>query len=299
MDLKQYLHEKALEIEKALKTYIPSLPAEAERLGEAMRYSLFAGGKRLRPILTLASAEVVGGNPQVAMPAACAIEFIHTYSLIHDDLPVMDDDDWRRGKPTSHKVFGEAQALLAGDALLTHAFTILAASYKLDSVKPEKVLKVVLEIASAAGPEGMVGGQSADIEQEGAIKAQAAPSVLKYIHTHKTGSLIMASVRAGAILGGATLKQLKLLTTYGKKLGLAFQICDDILDATGDPKLLGKPVKTDATHKKLTYVTVHGLQEAKNAARRLDFEAVESLTEFNELADPLRAIAHYAIQRRK
>ena len=298
MNLKQYLVDRAQQIEEALLSYMPKLPPEVEQLGAAMRYSLFAGGKRLRPILALASAEAVGADPRAAMPAACAIEFIHTYSLIHDDLPAMDDDDWRRGQPTSHKVFGEAQAILAGDALLTHAFSILATPNNFPSVPAETILQVVLEIADAAGPKGMVGGQSADIKEEGTIQAQDAPSMLKYIHAHKTGALLTAAVRVGAIIGAANSEQLASLTTYGQKLVLAFQICDDILDATGDPELLGKPVKTDAQHQKLTYVAVYGLQEAKHAAQRLATEASEALANFDEAAEPLTALACYAIQRK-
>lgn len=299
MDLKNYLAKRAQEIEEALKRYMPDLPPEVEELAAAMRYSLFAGGKRLRPILTLASTEAVGGDPCAAMPAACAIEFIHTYSLIHDDLPAMDDDDWRRGKPTSHKVFGEAQAILAGDALLTHAFTILASPNDIASFSAEKALQVVLEIADAAGPKGMVGGQSADIKEEGSIQKQDASSMLRYIHTHKTGALLRAAIRVGAILGNATSKQLASLTVYGEKLGLAFQVCDDILDATGDPKLLGKPVKTDAQHRKLTYVTIYGLDNAKRVAVQLADEAVAALVNFDDAAEPLRALACYAVERQK
>jgi geranylgeranyl diphosphate synthase type II len=297
MNLKQYLANRTRQIEEAMEFYLPVLPPEARQLEQAMHYSLFAGGKRLRPILTLASAEAVNAEASVAMPAACAIEYIHTYSLIHDDLPSMDDDDWRRGQLTNHKMFGEAQAILAGDALLTHAFAVLAATGDHYQASPRAVLQIVLEIANAAGPKGMVGGQSADIEQAGSTHAKTAPKMLRYIHNHKTGSLLKAAIRAGAIVGGANTEQLASLTTYGEKIGLAFQICDDILNATGDPELLGKPVNTDTQHRKLTYVTVHGLKEAHAVAEQLVTEAVLALDSFDQLADPLRAIARFVIER--
>ncbi len=300
MNLKQYLAKRAQKVEEALQGYIPKLSPEVEELASAMSYSLFAGGKRLRPILALASAEAVGGDLEPVLPAACALEFIHTYSLIHDDLPAMDDDDWRRGKPTNHKVFGEAQAILAGDALLTHAFAILASPNGESPAPAEKTLQVVLEIANAAGPLGMVGGQSADIKEEGTIQEQDALAMLQYIHTHKTAALFRVATRVGAIIADAAPKQLAALTLYGEKLGLAFQICDDILDATGDPKLLGKPVKTDSQHQKLTYVTVYGLEKAKYAAEQLADEAIEALAIFDDAAaEPLRALARYTIERQK
>lgn len=297
MNLRQYLHERAGLVEKVLSDYLPVLPAVARQLERAMRYSVFAGGKRLRPILTLASAEAVGSIPEAALPAACALELIHTYSLIHDDLPAMDNDDWRRGKPTNHIVFGEAQAILAGDALLTQAFAVLSSRDHQVPLDAEKALYVIQEIANAAGPMGMVGGQSVDISQEGTSKVQDAAEVLHYIHTHKTGAILRAAVRVGAIVAEATPEQLSALTLYGEKLGLAFQICDDILDATGDAELLGKPVKTDAEHQKLTYVTVHGLTEAKRMAISLAEEAVGALTNFTNAAEPLRALAHFTVKR--
>ncbi|MGB9826016.1 MAG: polyprenyl synthetase family protein, partial [Desulfofundulus sp.] len=230
MNFEAYLAEHAERVDKALAEYMPTLPAPAKELEKAMRYSLFAGGKRLRPILALASAEAVGADPAVALPAACALEFIHTYSLIHDDLPAMDNDDWRRGKPTNHVVFGEAQAILAGDGLLTQAFYILATGPYPPSVGREQILAAIAEIAGAAGAEGMVGGQSADIRAQG---KSGDPETLYYIHTHKTGALLKASVRVGALLAGASSSVLSSLTLYGEKLGLAFQISDDVLDSTG------------------------------------------------------------------
>ncbi|BCV25117.1 polyprenyl synthetase family protein [Gelria sp. Kuro-4] len=295
MNLEAYLVERARWVEEALAAYLPVLPEPARQLGEAMRYSLFAGGKRLRPVLALAGAEALGRDPKVALPAACALEFIHTYSLIHDDLPAMDDDDWRRGKPTNHKVFGEAQAILAGDGLLTQAFAILATAEYPAEVAPEKVLAAIAEIAAAAGPEGMVGGQSADIRAQG--KSDADGEFLHYIHTHKTGALLRASVRVGALLAGAAPAELAALTAYGEKLGLAFQISDDILDATGDPKVLGKPVKNDAQKQKLTYVTLYGLAKARQEARRLAAEAEAALGAFGPGAEPLRQLARFTVER--
>jgi geranylgeranyl diphosphate synthase type II len=295
LDLQAYLKERSQLVDKALEQYMPTLPAPAKVLEEAMRYSLFAGGKRLRPILALAAAEAVGGSVEAALPASCALEYIHTYSLIHDDLPAMDDDDWRRGRPTNHKAYGEAQAILAGDALLTQAFVILTASNYPATVNPEQIRRAIYEIAVAAGPEGMVGGQSADIREQG--NAAAGPEVLTYIHTHKTGALLRSAVRVGAILGGATRDQLASLTSYGEKLGLAFQISDDILDATGDPMLLGKPVKHDAKKQKLTYVTLCGLEKARREAANLAKQAEDSLQSFSAAADPLRALARFTVER--
>lgn len=295
MNLKVYLSERAQLVEAALGEYMPSLPPPARQLEEAMRYSLFAGGKRLRPILALASAEAVGADFRVALPAACALEFIHTYSLIHDDLPAMDDDDWRRGKPTNHKVYGEAQAILAGDALLTQAFAILATGKYQPQVSPTRILAAIAEIAVAAGAEGMVGGQSADIREQG--KNNSDPSTLHYIHTHKTGALLRASVRVGALLAGAQEAELANLTVYGEKLGLAFQISDDILDATGDPALLGKPVKSDAQKQKLTFVTLYGLEKARRQAQELAQEAESALAQFGPSAEPLRLLARFTVER--
>ncbi|HHY92700.1 MAG TPA: polyprenyl synthetase family protein [Firmicutes bacterium] len=295
MNLRAYLIERARWIEEALSTYVPALPQPAKQLEEAMRYSLFAGGKRLRPILVLASTEAVGAAPERALPAACALEFIHTYSLIHDDLPAMDDDDWRRGRLTNHKVFGEAQAILAGDALLTEAFHILTVGRYPAEVSCRQILTAIAEIAVAAGPEGMVGGQSADIAAQG--KTDGSRDTLTYIHTHKTGALLRASVRVGAILGGAQPADLDSLTVYGEKLGLAFQISDDILDATGDPQILGKPVKNDAAKKKLTFVTLYGLDEAKSEAARLAYEAETALCHLGAGADPLRELARFTVER--
>src|SRR3990170_830720 len=258
-------------------------------LYNSMHYSLSAGGKRIRPILSIASCEAVGGNIEDVIPAAIAIEMIHTYSLIHDDLPVMDNDDLRRGKPTNHKVFGEATAILAGDGLLTMAFSILS-SAKSDGNR----LRIIHEIALAAGPEGMVGGQQLDIENEG--KKIDVPE-LENLHSRKTGALILAAVRTGGISGGETEMQLQALTVYGKKTGLAFQIADDILDVEGDADDVGKSIGKDAKQSKNTYPAVLGLAQSKILAGRLVDEAITALDSFDEKAAPLRMIAAYIVDR--
>ena len=227
LDLKSYLNEKRNIVDSALKKYLPRSQDHASEVVDAMRYSLFAGGKRLRPILCIAAAEAVGGFADEVIPVACALELIHTYSLIHDDLPVMDDDDMRRGKPTNHKVYGEAMALLAGDGLLTEAFYLLSAEDVTKRLSPERLLRVASLISRSAGYRGMVGGQVVDIQSEG---KEVDFSIVEFIHTHKTAALINASVSSGAILGGGNDTQLDAMTSYGKKIGLAFQISDDILD---------------------------------------------------------------------
>jgi len=294
MDIKMYLKEKKEIIDKALEKYFQDpVDKPIKILRESMKYSLFAGGKRLRPILCIAGAEAVGGSYKDVLPVACALEFIHTYSLIHDDLPVMDDDDLRRGIPTNHKVFGEAVALLAGDGLLTDAFYIMSRE---QYINPSKLIKVINIIAKAAGSSGMVGGQLADIESEG---KDVDISTLEFIHSHKTGALITASVTSGAILADGTEKQVKALYEYGRNIGLAFQIADDILNVEGDPKLLGKSVGSDQKKKKVTYPAVLGLDKSKQIQRKLVENAISILKEFNSKADPLREIAKYIIERRR
>lgn len=266
-------------------------------LYNSMHYSLSAGGKRIRPILSIASCEAVGGNIEDVIPAAIAIEMIHTYSLIHDDLPAMDNDDMRRGKPTNHKVFGEATAILAGDGLLTMAFSILSSPPPLEKgVKGgfDNRLRIIHEIALAAGPEGMVGGQQLDIENEG---KKIDATELENLHSRKTGALILAAVRTGGFSGGATETQLQALTVYGKKTGLAFQIADDILDVEGDADDVGKSIGKDAKQSKNTYPAVLGLAPSKILAGRLVDEAITALDSFDEKADPLRMIAAYIIDR--
>ncbi len=287
-------------------------------LYNSMQYSLSAGGKRIRPVLSIASCEAVGGRLEDVIPAAIAIEMIHTYSLIHDDLPSMDNDDLRRGKATNHRVFGEATAILAGDGLLTMAFSILSAtkSYENPACHPELVsgsqtersrnkfgmtgvddkrLRIIHEIALAAGPEGMVGGQQLDIENEG---KNINVTALEELHRRKTGALILVAIRAGGISGGATDLQLQALTDYGTKIGLAFQIADDILDVEGDVGDVGKSIGKDAKQNKNTYPAVLGLHESKNLARHLVNGALTALDIFDGKADPLRMIAEYVIERK-
>ncbi|MBN1830615.1 MAG: polyprenyl synthetase family protein [Deltaproteobacteria bacterium] len=295
MDLKLYFKEKKALVDEALGGFLPESDELSAGVVKAMRYSLFAGGKRLRPILCIAGAEAVGGDAQSVLPVACAIEMIHTYSLIHDDLPVIDNDDLRRGKPTNHKVFGEAMALLAGDGLLTKAFHLMTHPDPENRVKPGVSLKVIGLIATAAGYEGMVGGQVVDIQSEG---KEGDSSIVEFIHTHKTGALIVASVSSGAILGGAEKDQLKALTSYGKDIGLAFQVADDILNVEGSRQEMGKSVGSDARQGKITYPAVFGLERSKEIQKALVDRALETLKSFEERADPLRQIARYIIKRK-
>ncbi|NOR50071.1 MAG: polyprenyl synthetase family protein, partial [Desulfuromonadales bacterium] len=249
---------------------------------------------RLRPILMIAASEAVGGSAQQVMHAACALEMIHTYSLVHDDLPAMDDDDFRRGRPTNHKVYGEATAILAGDALLTEAFRLLADIEANQSVPPETVLRVIELVARYAGSHGMVGGQVVDMESEG--KEIDFPT-LEYIHTHKTGGLILASVQVGALLGGGNEEQFAALTRFGGAAGLAFQIADDILDVVGDQAELGKDIGSDQARGKATYPSLLGLSEARQRADELCEIAVESLTPLGASAETLQELARYIVAR--
>lgn len=296
MDITSYLKERCRIVDEALERY---LPREAElpcNLHKAMRYSVFAGGKRVRPILMLAACEAVGGSLARALPAACAMEMIHTYSLIHDDLPAMDDDDFRRGNPTNHKVFGEATAILAGDALLTEAFILLSRQSEAAGVPADALLKVINEIALCAGSRGMVGGQVVDMESEG--NRQIDFPTVQYIHTHKTGALIKAAVRSGALLGGAGAESLAAMTRYGEAIGLAFQIADDILDIEGTTEEIGKDAGSDEARGKATYPAVIGLAESKRLAAELIERAFASLEPFGERGVPLREIATYIIRRK-
>jgi geranylgeranyl diphosphate synthase type II len=301
-ELKSYLEERRRMVDRALKEYFVEAQGPTGDVLNAMTYSLFAGGKRLRPILCLAGAEAVGGDERSVLPVACALELIHTYSLIHDDLPVMDDDELRRGKPTSHKVFGEAMALLAGDGLLTEAFRILA------DMKPPKgsdqglILRVIGAVAEAAGYRGMIGGQAADIQAEGRSDREGKPpdkAMVEFIHEHKTADLITVSTVSGATVCGADEQDLAALTGYGRAIGLAFQISDDILNIEGDSRDLGKGVGSDAERGKLTYPAVFGLEESKRMQRELVSRALDSLEGLDSPADPLRAIAAYVIERKK
>jgi geranylgeranyl diphosphate synthase type II len=295
-DLKTYLAEKKKRVEAALQGYFPEPEGLASDLIKAMRYSLFAGGKRLRPILCIAGAETVGGLGREVLPVACALELIHTYSLIHDDLPLMDDDDLRRGKPTNHKVFGEPIALLAGDGLLTEAFNLMTSADISGKISPQTLLRAISLISRAAGYDGMVGGQAVDIQWEG---KKADLPVVKFMHIHKTGALITASVASGAILGGADGSQIEAITSYGEKIGLAFQISDDILDIEGDSKTMGKQAGADEQKGKMTYPAVLGLNESKRIQSELVQTAVLDLQEFGSRAEPLRQIARYIIERKK
>lgn len=297
MDLKVYLKEQCALVDAALDRYLPGETELPHSVHKAMRYSVFAGGKRVRPILMLAACQAVGGDAGRTIPAACAMEMIHTYSLIHDDLPAMDDDDFRRGNPTNHKVFGEAIAILAGDALLTEAFKLVSDPRFASGCEPSALLAVIHEIASCAGSYGMVGGQVIDMESEGRQDIDLA--TVQYIHTHKTGALIKASVVAGALLGGAAGRQLAAITRYGEAAGLAFQIADDILDIEGTTEEIGKDAGSDQARGKATYPSVMGLAAAKEEARSMMEEALRSLEIFGAEADPLREIARYIVQRRK
>ncbi|MEW6675969.1 MAG: polyprenyl synthetase family protein [Nitrospirota bacterium] len=294
MDIKTYLKEKRDVIDSYLKSYF-SILSEPSVLHEAMRYSLFAGGKRIRPILALASYEACGGNPEDIIPQAAALELIHTYSLIHDDLPAMDNDDLRRGKPTSHKVFGEAMAILAGDALLTEAFLMLSSIEHASRFTPHTILRVIREVAMAAGAYGMVGGQAQDILSE---NSEPDKDTLNFIHFHKTAALITASVRMGPILADSDKDTLGALTRYGENIGLTFQIIDDILDIEANTEELGKPAGSDKKAKKMTYPALFGIEHSRQKAKELISKAIDALKMFSFEADPLREIAHYLLKRK-
>ena len=293
-DLKAFLGERKLLVDAALEKALPTAARLEKKVIEAARYSLFAGGKRLRPILCLAGAEVVGGAIEPAMPAACALEMIHTYSLIHDDLPAMDNDDFRRGVPTNHKVYGEAVAILAGDALLTEAFEHFARSGN-GGIPARKVLEVIRIGVKAAGYRGMIGGQMIDLECE---NRKVDLATVEYMHIHKTGALLSASLEIGAILGGGDESQIKMLRNYGHHLGLAFQITDDLLDVEGDAALMGKTPGSDQAKNKMTYPALLGLVQSKEAARDHVERALEALGSFGAAAEPLRAIARYLLVRK-
>jgi geranylgeranyl diphosphate synthase, type II len=290
-DLSSYLIEQKKAIELALDCALPVI--YPEKIYEAMRYSLLAGGKRLRPILCIASCELAGGNVQMAMPTACALEMIHTMSLIHDDLPAMDNDDYRRGKLTNHKVYGEDIAILAGDGLLTYAFEFIAT--KTENVLPQQVLQTIAHLARASGSAGLVGGQVVDLECEG--KTDVSLETLNYIHAHKTGALLEACVVCGAILAGASAADLQRLSRFAKNIGLAFQIIDDILDITGTQEELGKTTGKDVQTGKVTYPSLWGIDESKRQAKQLVADAKAQLAMFGNKALPLLAIADYITSR--
>lgn len=320
MEIKTYLNDKRRLIDSFLKTYFDA-SIRPEALGNSMVYSLSAGGKRIRPILALASYEACGGRPEDIVPFAASLEFIHTYSLIHDDLPAMDDDDLRRGKPTNHKVFGEGMAVLAGDGLLTEAFYIIAecgmpacantadrrnADSKIPPTvgwtepqtpvpSPELVLTVIKELAMASGINGMVGGQAADLLSE---DMEVDIEQLSFIHTRKTGALITVSVRMGALLAGADSSRLLAITQYAEAIGLAFQIIDDILDIKGESAELGKTPGSDIRKKKMTYPGLYGIEVSMEKAESLIANAIAALKTFDDRAEPLRELAMYILKRR-
>ena len=296
--IRDYIAGAAAAVENALQSALPAGWDVPARLREAMMYSLNAGGKRLRPVLVLAAAEAVKGDPddaEAAMPIACAIEMVHTYSLVHDDLPEMDNDDFRRGKPTNHKVYGEALAILAGDALLTHAFYCIAQAAKGGRISAETALAVTEDLARLAGAPGMVGGQTADILGEQGVTSLAE---LEYIHLHKTSDLIAFSLQAGGRSAGATDLQLEALARFGSNLGLAFQIQDDILDLVGDEAKLGKKTNSDVERQKVTYPYLIGLEASRAAVGRLTGDAKKALLSAG-LAKPERLleIADYLMGR--
>lgn len=291
--MKEYMQRKIELINRELDSIYAENTALNATLAKSMNYSLMAGGKRLRPILVMAAADAVGADGEKFLHLATSIEMIHTYSLIHDDLPAMDNDDYRRGKLTNHKVFGDGIAVLAGDALLTLAFEVIADSPNVDT---EKKLKVIKEMSHAAGAEGMVGGQVIDLESEG---KKIDMDTLRKMHSAKTGALFCAAIRSGAILGGATDKQLADLTQYARQFGLAFQITDDILDVTGDEASIGKPVGSDEKNHKSTYVTLGSLESARELAQKAVDEAKKALADFGKEADFLRELVDYLISRKK
>ena len=294
-DLESYLDSKRILINSHLDKILQN-PSNPSRLMKAIHYSLMANGKRLRPVLCIAAAEVVGGQTKDVLKAACALEMIHTYSLIHDDLPAMDNDDVRRGKPTCHIAFDEASAILAGDALLTLAFQLLSAVEISNGSQALTWLRVIHRIADAAGYRGMIAGQMKDIASENNLLTLEE---LEELHALKTGALIEASVYSGATIGGGREEQIDQLGNYAKNIGLAFQIKDDILNVEGDPALLGKAVGTDKIRQKNTYPFLMGLEKSKSFAEELVIRALQAIEPFDDKADPLRAIANYIVRRKR
>jgi len=294
-DLDAYLSSRTQRINDALESIL-KISGRRDRILEAMKYSLMAGGKRIRPILCMAATETAGGDAENAVAAACALEMIHTYSLIHDDLPAIDNDVLRRGKPTCHVAFDEATAILAGDALLTLAFQTLS-SVEFDNPKQAATwLRVIELISHAAGYCGMIQGQMIDIGSEGSRLTLAD---LQSMHRLKTGALIEASLSSGAVIGGLDANRIKMLEIYAQNIGLAFQVTDDILNVEGDPEMMGKAVGTDKLRNKATYPSLLGIQESKKFAKELIKNALEALASFDKKAEPLRAIANYIVARKK
>lgn len=292
-DISGYLEERGRLIQSALDRYLPKASTKPATIHKAMRYSLFAGGKRLRPVLCLAAAEACGGSVEGALPMACAVECIHTYSLIHDDLPCMDNDDFRRGKPTNHKVFGEGIAVLAGDALLTHAFDILCQAGEIPRYSHGHLVR---ELANASGSLQLIAGQVADLEGEGkSVTAQQ----LRYIHERKTSALLGCAVRLGGMSANGSPAQLKALSDFGYNVGLAFQIIDDILDVTKTTEELGKTAGKDTQAQKATYPAILGLAKSQKIAQRLTDQAFAALRIFRGRAQALGALASYLLSREK
>jgi geranylgeranyl diphosphate synthase, type II len=289
--MKEYIVSRQKMVDAALQAYLPKPTVKPATIHKAMRYSIFAGGKRLRPILCLAARECCGGEGSAAMPLACAVECIHTYSLIHDDLPCMDDDDLRRGMPTSHKVFGEAVAVLAGDALLTFAFELAA---QVPGWPRYSLKDIIRELAVASGSRNLIAGQVADLESEG---KQVSLPMLRFIHESKTAALLRATIRLGAMSANATPARLESLSSFGTSLGLAFQVIDDILDVTQTSETLGKSAGKDLVSEKATYPSVIGLEESRKVAKRLTEEAHRSLKPFSRKADILHGLADYLLDR--
>ncbi|MCI4624346.1 MAG: polyprenyl synthetase family protein [Candidatus Magnetoovum sp. WYHC-5] len=292
MELKQYLNEMKANVEAYIREYFePKI--DPPTLHEAMKYSLFAGGKRIRPVLCITAYEACGGNYKDILPQASAIELIHTYSLIHDDLPAMDDDDLRRGKPTNHKVYGEAMAILAGDGLLTEAFLMFTKNLD-NNIQDKLLIEAIRELAACAGLYGMVAGQAMDIIAEGKTPQK---ETVEFIHKHKTGALLKASVMIGGILFGASQQQRVALHTYGRNIGLAFQVVDDILDIVGTTEELGKPKGSDYAKMKMTYPAVYGIEESKQIAAKFIKEAVQAADVFEQRSGWLKQIANYLLER--
>ena len=291
-DLPSYLKQRKDLVEEALDNSLTI--KKPETIYQSMRYSLLAGGKRLRPILCLATCELTGGSIDIAMPTACALEMIHTMSLIHDDLPAMDNDDYRRGQLTNHKVYGDDIAILAGDGLLAYAFEYVAANTH--NVPAERIVKVIAHLGRTVGAEGLVGGQVLDLESEG--KADISAQTLSFIHTHKTGALLETSVVSGAILAGASDEDITKLSRYAQNIGLAFQIIDDILDITATDEELGKTAGKDLQAQKATYPSLWGIEKSRIQAQNLIDDAISQLTTYGEKAEPLREIANYIITRK-
>lgn len=294
MNIKSYLEERRLQVEDTLEHTLPRSEGLLADHIQAMRYPVFAGGKRIRPVLAMASAEALGSDPEPYLPLITSLELIHTYALVHDDLPAMDDDDLRRGKPTSHKVFGEAAAILAGDSLVSYAFELLSdPEYGVDLADSDKI-RIINTVSRAIGPRGMVGGQALDIAYE---DRDIPFETLRFLHSCKTGALIRSSVQTGAIIGGADPEEFRALTGYADQIGLAFQIVDDLLDVEGNAEKLGKSTGADLVRKKSTYPGHLGLEETHAKAKDAVNHALKALDSFSSRAEPLREIAKYIYYR--